>query len=503
LVGFWRAETGIFLVVWLALLAADPTRFFHDPGTFWHVAVGQRILERGEFLRTDPFSFTRGGEPWVAWQWVGEFTMAVLHALGVFDALLLGAVTVVAGLFTWLAHRLMAAGFHWTPAAVLALAGLAVSANHFHVRPHLGTMILFGVTFAMLIDAESGRVGVRRLWWLVPLFVLWANVHGGYLGGLGTLGLTVAGWTLCWLLKWPGPIDRPRTFVMLALIVVASALAALVNPFGWELPKIWISVMFGMDLPSYIQEHARLDPSHIDGQVVLLAGGVYAVLLMGTLPRKPRVVWLMPLVWLLLSVSRIRNSPLFAIAALLALADFWPFTVYARRIAATGGDLYQPPPEGQRRRIGWRPFALPALAVLLALGLQAGGVRVPVIGAGWARLDPNVWPTDLIPAVQELNAAVPDGTPIYNEFTDGAFLIYYAPRMRVYNDDRCELYGDRWQVEQMHLAHDRPAAIEELADRYGFRLAFVRNDTRLAAYLDGRWNVVARGRTATVYRRGE
>src|SRR5262245_45804826 len=220
LAGFWRAETGIFLALWLGLTAADPARFFQDPGTFWHVAVGRRILDAGEFIRAEPFSFTRAGEPWVATQWVGQCLMAILYAVGGFDALLLGTTVLIAGLFTWIAHRLMAAGLHWSLSMVLALGGVAVSANHFHVRPHLGTMVLFAVVFARLVDFEAGRVGVRGLFWLLPWLVLWVNVHGGYLGGLGTIGLAVAGWGGLYLLgKDPGQargyINGPGTMAWL------------------------------------------------------------------------------------------------------------------------------------------------------------------------------------------------------------------------------------------------------------------------------------------------
>src|SRR5262245_31688147 len=91
--GLWRPETGIFLAFWLLLLAGGRSRFFHDPGTFWHTVVGQYLLERGELLRTDPFSFTPAGRPWIAWQWVGEAAMAALHAVARFDAILLATAT--------------------------------------------------------------------------------------------------------------------------------------------------------------------------------------------------------------------------------------------------------------------------------------------------------------------------------------------------------------------------------------------------------------------------
>ncbi|MCI0354956.1 MAG: hypothetical protein L0099_07960, partial [Acidobacteria bacterium] len=41
---YWKAETGIFLGLWLALMFAGRTQLFRDAGTFWHTAVGERML---------------------------------------------------------------------------------------------------------------------------------------------------------------------------------------------------------------------------------------------------------------------------------------------------------------------------------------------------------------------------------------------------------------------------------------------------------------------------
>ena len=46
-------------------------------------------------------------------------------------------------------------------------------------------------------------------------------------------------------------------------------------------------------------------------------------------------------------------------------------------------------------------WAIPALAVMLAFTLDVKRVEVPVIGSGWARLDPNFIPSDMTREVTE------------------------------------------------------------------------------------------------------
>ena len=103
---------------------------------------------------------------------------------------------VLAAVYTWVADRLLGAGLHWLPATLLTVIVFAASSNHFHVRPHIATIALLGVTFALLSDFEAGRIPLGRLFWLVPLFIIWTNWHAGVLGGLATLALASIGWWL-------------------------------------------------------------------------------------------------------------------------------------------------------------------------------------------------------------------------------------------------------------------------------------------------------------------
>ena len=198
-----------FLALWLVLLAGGRSNFLRDPGTFWHVTTGERILSDG-FLRTDPYTFTFGGTWWVPYQWLGEVAMALVHRVGGFDALLLGAVTIVAAVFAWLGVRLFHTGLHPIAVGAVVFFAVAASSAHFHVRPHLFTIAGMAITMAVLVDVESGRFPLRRLWWLVPFFAIWVNVHGGVLGGMATLALAAMGWVVAWKLGRTSPVKSPR-----------------------------------------------------------------------------------------------------------------------------------------------------------------------------------------------------------------------------------------------------------------------------------------------------
>jgi hypothetical protein len=500
---FWRPETGIFLGVWLVLLIGGRERLFRDPGTFWHTLVGERILSTGEFLDHDPYTYTFAGQPWVPHQWLGECVMALIHRVDAYDSLLLAATVGIAGLFTWAAHRLIRSGLHWSLSAVVVVLLFAASTSHLHIRPHLFTIAFLGITFAWLVDFEAGRITLRRLGWLIPLFILWTSLHGGLLGGLGTMVLALAGWCVWRVLGLHSPMVSKRSVLDFAMLIVVCGLTAFLNPYGVELPRMWYTIMHAPLLPEIIQEHAPLNPTRPDGMMVLGYGLVYVGALLGVHPRKWRVTWLLPLLWLGLAYTRIRHAPLFAITATLALADLLPYTIWARWLARPGSDLFQFPTGDGQSKWNWRAALLPAAIVFMSLVFQIVREPVPVVGHGWARLDPELWPTELLPELRRQAEQKPVKR-IFNEYAFGGFLIYYTPEIPVYVDDRCELFGDQWLYEYVRAEANPGPYLEEQQRKYGlFELALTQTGSGYERYFEDseEWIALSRTATATLYER--
>jgi hypothetical protein len=502
----WRPETGVFLGIWLVLLLVGRSKFFADPGSLWHIVVGQRMFSSGELIRTDPFSCTFGGTPWIPQSWLTECVLALLHRLGGLDAVLLATVTLLACLYTWVAHRLLRAGLHPLLAVLVTALTLAASSYQFHARPLLITLVLVGWTFARLCDFEAGRIRLRSLFWLVPLFVLWTNSHAGMLAGVGTLGVAVVGWGAAKVLGQPTPLASYRQLIPLAILVLACSLTAWINPYGTQLPRVWLSLIGSPVLPRLMQEHAPLLVSWPEAGPVLLLGLVYVVALAGVLPARPRVTWLIPLVWFGLALTSVRHGPLFAITAALALADMFPHVRWVAWLARRGSTAFRlRVPEASPSPKGWdvRPALVPVVLVLTAVLLQLAAVPFPVLGRGWARPDPRSCPLELLPQLRAETRSRPGGTPVFNEMLFGGFLIYYAPELRVFIDDRCELYGDRW-LEQFADARDHhPERIEQWAQEYRFDEALVLPDSGFDHYLGGtgEWVRVGQAPGAVLYRR--
>jgi len=492
-----------FLALWLLLLAGGRSSFLRDPGTFWHVATGEHILADG-FLRTDPYTFTFGGTWWVPYQWLGEVAMAVAHRVGGFDALLLGAVTMVAAVFAWLAMRLVRTGLHPVAVGAVVLVAVAASASHFHVRPHLFTIAGMTLAMAALADADAGRVSLRRLWWLVPLFVVWTNVHGGVLGGMATVGLAAVGWVAARPLGWPTPVRTPGDAATVLGVAVACATTAFVNPYGLDLLRTWRIIMGEPALQQIIQEHSALDPTAAYAWPVLGLALLYGFLLAGVPIRQLRVSWLLPLVWLVLTFDRVRHAPLFAVAGLVGVAAVWPHTRWAAWLARHRPDFYPLPGADAPTPLAANLW-LPVLAVATALLLQVNRVPVPLVGSGWAVHDPRHWPVELLDVLKANEPHAAAGNRLFNDYIDGGFVIYHAPGYKVFVDDRCEVFGGDWLLAFVRAgSEDTAGAVGKWERDYGrFDFALTRTGTGFDQYFKATpgWECVKRTDTASFYKR--
>ncbi len=485
--------TGCFLILFLGLIVTGRTNLFRDPGTFWHIRTGEIILS-GRFINHDPFTFTHQGGFWAPYSWLGEVGMAAVHALGGFDALLVMSAALIAGVFTFLFVRIQATGLHWSVAVGVVLLAVAASAGHFHARPHLISLAIFSGMFAFLLRVDGGKSPMRSLWWLVPMLVVWANIHGAVLAGYGTIALALLGWSAFRVLGLPSPIQGSRDWWTLVSVGSVIAVTPIVNPYGLGVPRTWLDIMTMRDLPRIIKEHSPVDPSEPSSWGFFLVASGFVVALAG-IREKPRVMWLLPLVWFTLGCQRVRHEPLFAVAAVLAFADFFPATVWARKLLARP-DLYDPPAADSAGN-SWAGVGPMLVAVAIALAATAFGTGFSV-----GRLDPQLWPVELLPAMHQEVEGKRD-VPIFNEYEYGGFVIYFTPEYRPFVDDRCEVFGNDWLVEfvEASVGDAAPAMAkwEAMYPRFDYALVGERFGRYFSAQPD--WEVVASDGTATFYRR--
>lgn len=495
-----RSFAGCFLILWGGLLIVGRERMLRDPGTLWHTVVGEQMLASRQWITTDSFSFTFGGKPWIAQQWLAECAMALVHRAAGLDGLLLGAVTILAATFAWIFGRLRRAGLR-TPMAIATVAlVIAASSYHFLPRPHLVTIALSAWTLSLLADVESGRRSSRWLFVLPPVMVIWTNLHGGALAGLAITAMVLTAWTLSAFRhrhERSVAVSPMRCLSVILLIV----LAVLVNPYGVEMLRVWLALSMSSVLPRIINEHGPTAILGTEGLSLTALGIVYLIILSGCIGRKIRATWLIPLFWLPLAFLRVRHGPIFAVTTAVAIAEMLPYCRWRERLLSRDQWDVRSPNRG-RRRAPWLVGCGSVVAVSFAL--QSLGLHVPVVGAGWARLDSAYWPVDATNAARDYLKTNSTGGRVFNDLLFGGYLISELPAARVYIDDRCELYGDGFLLHYVDLLRN-PEHFEQESVARRIDLAMVRPGSRMAVYLASSpaWRALHQDSTAELFARCE
>jgi hypothetical protein len=172
-------------LAWLAVaLGAGSVALLASVGADarWLAALGRTILEQGSIPSGVPYAAAPSVD-WVNVPVLGELVFHALQVAGGDRGFLVAQLVAATATLTLLALGMRARGApDAASAVVLMVVFLAAVPSFLIVRAQLFSLVLFCAAL-FLLRAESRRPS-RRVWLLVPLVVLWANLHGGVLVGL-------------------------------------------------------------------------------------------------------------------------------------------------------------------------------------------------------------------------------------------------------------------------------------------------------------------------------
>jgi hypothetical protein len=220
---------GLFALV--AAAAAVYTTRQADPDLWGHLRYGRLFVEERRLPDTDPFAFTSTGQHWSSHEYLAQVFLWLAYAAGgelglvILKCLLAGAAVYC----LWSAIHLAAPDLRVAVPVLLVTSHLL--ARWFLFRPQLFTFFFFALFVRVVLAHLAGRPA--RLWLLPPLTALWVNLHGGFLAGIGAIGLALVLrvaqlWISQQRLLW-------RSLSPLVLTEAGCIAATLCNPLGWRL----------------------------------------------------------------------------------------------------------------------------------------------------------------------------------------------------------------------------------------------------------------------------
>ncbi len=414
-----RAELSARVAITALLYAAPAVIALHgcalsvtDPDIWWHLRTGQWILEHHAFPHTDPFSSFAAGHPWQAYSWLFELLVFFLYrwlGLGGLVAYTAGMVMAIAAAVFGLIGRLQS---DFTKAALLTAAVMVAMCRLDTPRPWLFTVLLFVWEMDLLMTVRrTGRW--IRLFWLPPIFALWANLHIQFIDGLLLLAVAAIEPALARWLDQPAP--RLRTSAWLAA-GTACALATLANPYGYRIYETAYRLASQRDVFDKVSELQAM-PFRSASDFLLLFLALAAA---GALARSRRF--------------SIFECALLALAAILSFRsqrDLWFMAIVAG--TALAAHLPSQPRVGRSLPAYGAPLAGAAAAALVAVG------TIP-LHVNNTHLETLLAQTMPVRAVEFVKKGGYGGT-LYNTYNWGGFLIWSLRRPDSI-DGRAALDGD-------------------------------------------------------------
>ncbi len=186
---------------------------------WWHIATGRWIALHKAIPMVDEWSFTAARQPWLQHEWLSDLSFqAWVSAFGLYSLVYWKWLMIVLtfGLLFHTARRMTGDAIASYAAVLLAI---ATAAPFIDIRPHLYSYLGFVLILHLVLGREKTPV------YLPAIFLIWVNLHGGFILGLIALFILLA----------PKVIYGDRAIRVRSIVIwAASAAACLINPNGYN-----------------------------------------------------------------------------------------------------------------------------------------------------------------------------------------------------------------------------------------------------------------------------
>jgi hypothetical protein len=409
----------LFLLIALSVLTLVTTRYslVMDPDIWWHLRTGRWILANKTVPTSDIFSWHTSGQSWIAYTWLFDVLVSrIFDSWGLRGMLVL--ITAAGFAYTAWLTVFLARFTNLRRAMILSFSAYLAMMPLKSPRPWLFTILFFTAELTLLWVARERN---RPVWLLpiVPLFVLWANMHIQFVYGLGLIGLFALESLLPAAIRRklsiepPPPLPGGRVW----LLLLASTLATLLNPYGWNLYRVVWQYATQTAPLALVEEMQAMPFRSISNWIVLLLICL-AIYVLGGLRRRN-----------VLLISLLAVSCYFGFRS---QRDTW-FPVTVAVLALASGFRTSAPSFTRSRCI--YPIAVPvSLAITLLLLVQDSRLSAKALRKEVELHFPEK------ASAYIASHRLPG--PLFNSYTWGGYLIWRLPDMPVSIDGRANLYEE-------------------------------------------------------------
>jgi len=460
---------GCLLLIFLAALKTP-----YDPDMGWHFQNGQYLLTHQlKVPKTDIYTYTMPDYPLIMHEWITDILMHIIYKfLGFW-----GLGIIFAGITT-AAFYIAAKSVRAKPEyqIIASLIGALASFSMVGIRPQVITLLFLGILLYILhrfMENPQSKI----IYWLPLLFLVWVNLHGGFVIGLFVLFLFLAAELLKIIFQkiyqsvkshdYKLKVIWPKDWLKVIYITILSVIATLINPYFWRIYKEIYATMSDTNLRATITEWLPVSVKSSQSYFFLIY--LVLIVILGILFYKKLKFTpvFMFIVFAYIGFTAWRNMPLFVIFSI-------PLWVYFAR-GLVGETL---------SKLLTSKLAL--VLLLLALFISAYQ-QLKTVSKSYASVEAMSKYSDYqypYDAVQYLKAHPLSGNML-NMYNTGGYLIWQLPEYKVFIDGRMPSwkYNDQSVMlefqDLVNLKNNWP----DILDKYKVDWAFIDRRASLAVVL--------------------
>lgn len=486
---FWRKPDLILQLLIVAgvfcLIFSLAHTAVSDPDIWLHLKSGEVILQTKAIPRADIFSFTNNGKPWTDHEWLFQFFSYIIYSqLGANGLILLQAVIIA--LSFWVLFLAARRVFHsYLVPSLLILLSAQASIYRFNIRPDIFSLLFFAIFIYFL----RFKVHSKAVWLLIPIQILWVNIHGYFFLGPLLVFLFIAsefirrngkilpsGWKTEFALNDAAYTGIKKLFLLLVF-------SSFLNPQGIQgafYPTyIFTDIILGRTqlVFDYIQE---LKPTF---EVVRYLGHPYSIiailcaLLMAANFKRLKIIDILMFAFFFVFSLKIRNIAFFAFAGFFIIISYLPQAL-SRVVQSIQIQI------PFKKQVYFLTKIVLEIALIIFLWTKINSYLLGnyydfdshELKSSLLEIRNDYYPKKAADFILEKN--IPANT--LNDFNSGAYLIgRFFPEKRVFIDGRTEFYGADFFGKYLKLMDGNPSVLDETVKTYDINsiLISMRNDT--------------------------
>jgi len=193
-----------------------------------HIKNGEIVWQDKQVLYKNFYSFTEPDFPFINHHWLSGVVLYWLYLLGGFKLLSIFNIFIALltiGIVFW--HALKRSNF-WL-ACIIILPVILIMSERTNIRPETFSYLFLVITF-YLLDQFRKKENYKKLLWLLPLMLLWVNLHIYFFLGLFLISLALLEKIILQILKVKKILPVFKKYKKLFFVTLGCYLASLINP---------------------------------------------------------------------------------------------------------------------------------------------------------------------------------------------------------------------------------------------------------------------------------